>query len=388
MGQGALFYRIIHRRMVRQVHTGCRLRRCEWDDATESAVSTGDETRTAYLRSIQGTLALGKARISQIIGSLDRAGTAYTPDDVVSRYIAPGTVAGFMSYSRQLIIDLGKIGKKRLAEHYTTALNRFAGFHGDVEVAFADFDADLMLRFECYLMDHGLCPNSVSYYMRNLRAIYNRAAVSGLTEQRNPFRHVYTGIAKTAKRAVAIDVVKMLRGMDLARNPRAELARDLFLFSFYTRGMSIVDMAFLRKSDLNNGVLTYSRHKTGRRMSVKWVAQMQQIVERHTRSDSDFMFPIIDPERPEYYKQYRMAYNKMLRSLKSLGNVLGLTEPLTFHRSRHSWASIARANNVPLSVISEGMGHDSEKTTRIYLASLDTSVVDRANSDIIRLLDG
>lgn len=114
---------------------------------------------------------------------------------------------------------------------------------------------------------------------------------------------------------------------------------------------------------------------------------MQEIVSRHTEKDSDFMFPLIDPEKIGYFNQYRLAYNRLLRRLKKLGEALGLADPLTFHRSRHGWASIARENNVPLSVISEGMGHDSEKTTRIYLASLDSSVVDRANRDIINLLD-
>ena len=67
--------------------------------------------------------------------------------------------------------------------------------------------------------------------------------------------------------------------------------------------------------------------------------------------------------------------------------MIGLTDALTFHRSRHGWASIARDNNVPLSIICEGMGHDSEKTTRIYLAALDNAMVDKANCDIIGLLD-
>ena len=59
---------------------------------------------------------------------------------------------------------------------------------------------------------------------------------------------------------------------------------------------------------------------------------------------------------------------------------------LTMYVARHSWASAARANGIPLSVISEGMGHDSEATTQIYLACLDTAVVDRANNLIISSL--
>lgn len=114
---------------------------------------------------------------------------------------------------------------------------------------------------------------------------------------------------------------------------------------------------------------------------------MQEIVNIHNDKDSDFLFPLIDSRKPDYRSQYLGAYCMLIRRLKSIGRRLGLSNPLTFHRSRHSWASIARENNVPLSVICEGMGHDSEKTTRIYLASLDSSVVDKANSDIMKLLE-
>lgn len=178
-----------------------------------------------------------------------------------------------------------------------------------------------------------------------------------------------------------------MKSLDLSHDSLSALARDLFMFSFYTRGMAIIDVAFLRKSDIKDGTLTYRRQKTGQRLIIRWESQMQDIVNRHSARDSDFMFPLIDSRKPDYRKQYLNAYTKLNRRLKSIGKQLGLPNPLTFHRSRHSWASIARENNVPLSVICEGMGHDSEKTTRIYLASLDSSVVDKANRDIIGLLD-
>lgn len=385
--EGTLFYRIIHKRKMRQIHSGHRIERNEWDDTKEKLVIPTDSPRTDYVRSIQCSLEESIARFRHIVTGLDKMGADFTVDDVVVKFLTPDTVVGYVSYAHKLIADLKKIGKVRLADHYTTALNRFIRFNGEGEVIFADFDSSLMEKFECHLKENNICMNSISYYMRNLRAIYNKAVEAGLADSSNPFKHVYTGIAKTVKRAVSIDIVKGLRMMDLRGDRLAELARDLFMFSFYTRGMAIIDVAYLRKSNLKNGILTYRRHKTGQQLNIKWERQMQQIVDKYSDKDSDFMFPILDSTKPDHFKQYRLTYNKLLRRLKKLGIQLGLTEPLTYHRSRHSWASIALNNNVPLSVISEGMGHDSEKTTRIYLASLDTAVVDKANSDIISLLD-
>lgn len=372
---------------MRQIHSGHRIECSEWNDDTNELVITADSSRTEYLHSVQCSLKESVSRLRQIIVSLNKTSGDYTVDDVIAKFLTPDTVVGYVSYARKLIAELKKIGKARMANHYTTAINRFTRFNGEVEVLFADFNTSLMERFECHLKENKICMNSISYYMRNLRAIYNKAVEAGFTESLNPFRRVYTGIAKTVKRAVKIDIVKALKAMDLRGDKLADLARDLFLFSFYTRGMAIIDMAYLRKGNLKNGILSYRRQKTGQQLNIKWESQMQKIADKYSDKDSEFIFPIFDSGKFDHFKQYRLIYNKLLRRLKKIGAELGMTDPLTFHRSRHSWASIALNNHVPLSVICEGMGHDSEKTTRIYLSSLDAAVVDKANSDIISLLD-
>ena len=124
--------------------------------------------------------------------------------------------------------------------------------------------------------------------MRNLRAIYNRAVAKELTVQRFPFKQVYTGIDKTVKRAVSIEVIRQIRDLDLTLHPSMEYVRDMFLFSFYTRGMSFVDMAFLLKKDLQNGVLTYRRHKTNQLLFIKWEKQMQEIIDKYDTSKEDW----------------------------------------------------------------------------------------------------
>ncbi len=385
--EGALFHRIIHNRKMRQIHTGKRVFKDEWNETACEIIFSTDKTREEYLSSVQSKLDSDQIRIRRIIAVLDKSTKGYTVDDVVELFQKPETVVGIISFARRHIAELKHIGRIRRAEHYTTALNRFVRFNGDEEVAFEDFNSRLMQKYECHLKNQGLCPNSISYYMRTLRAIYNQAVEQDFTRQNNPFKYVYTGIAKTVKRAVSLAIVKALRALDLNENTMSRLARDLFMFSFYTRGMAIIDVAFLRKENLKNGVLIYRRQKTGKQLTIKWEPQMQKIVSQYANKESDFLFPLIDSRKPNYRRQFLNSYTRINRCLKKFGQQLGLPEPLTFHRSRHTWASIARANNVPLSVICEGMGHDSEKTTRIYLASLDTSIVDNANSKILNLLD-
>ena len=222
--------------------------------------------------------------------------------------------------------------------------------------------------------------------MRNLRAMYNRAVEKELVVQRSPFKYVYTGIDKTVKRAVSAKVIRQIRDLDLVLYPLMDYARDIFMFSFYTRGMSFIDMAYLKKEDLKNGILSYRRQKTKQQLLIKWEQPMQDIIDKYDTSGTPYLLPIIKDTGKDERRQYKSAEHLINSKLKKIGIQLGLEIPLTTYVARHGWANIAKSKNVPISTISEAMGHDSESTTRIYLASLDTSVIDKANSLVIKSL--
>ncbi len=291
-------------------------------------------------------------------------------------------------FMESVIVNLKSLGKIRTSETYATSLSSFKRFRKGRDMALEAVDSDMMIAYEAWLKDCGLSPNTCSFYMRNLRAVYNRAVEKGLTTQQYPFKHVYTGVEKTVKRAVPLKTIRQIREMDLSDSPAADYARDMFLFSFYTRGMSFVDMAYLRKKNLQGGILSYRRRKTGQQLFIKWEKCMQEIVDKYAMPQSDYLLPIIKtPCNVDARKQYIYASHNINQSLKVIGRRLGLPLPLTMYVSRHAWASIAKSKNVPVSVISEGLGHDSETTTRIYLASLDTLAIDKANNMILKSLE-
>lgn len=386
--EGTLYYRVIHKRHVRQVNAGYRLYPHEWDAASGKIVFRPDmeKIRRDYLVSLESALREGARRMEGIISYLERAGGDYTAEEVVNRYLMPLGARGFMAFTRDVISQLKQIGKLRTAERYATVINSFRRFFGENDVLLEEVDSNLMVKYETFLKARGVCPNSSSYYMRGLRAVYNRAVEKELTVQRYPFRHVYTGIDKTVKRAVPLKTVRQIRELDLTLSPVTDFARDMFMFSFYTRGMSFVDMAFLKKNDLRNGVLSYRRHKTGQQLFIKWEKPMQGIVDRYDTSETPYLLPIIRNRDADEWRQYKNACHLVNDKLKKLGEQLRLPIPLTSYVARHAWASIAKSKNIPVATISEAMGYDSEHTTRIYLASLDTSVVDRANNLILKSL--
>lgn len=294
---------------------------------------------------------------------------------------------GLTSYIERQISLLKANGRQRTAETYRAALNSFRHFSRGRDIALCDISQDVAGDYQIWLRRRGVGDNTVSFYMRILRAVYNRAVDEGLADDCHPFRHVYTGIAKTVKRAVSLDTLRRIRRLDLSRRPALEYARDMFIMSFCLRGMSFVDMALLKNSDLCGGMLYYRRRKTGRMLSVAWTSEMQAIVDRHRgRESSEYLLPIIRGRYRDVRTAARNAGYNINRSLKRIAATLGIDTPLTMYVARHSWATLARNQGVPLTLISEGMGHSSEKTTRIYLASIDTTELDRANSRLIALL--
>ena len=292
------------------------------------------------------------------------------------------TLSSFMQVN---IASMKQSGKLRTSETYRSALNSFMKFMDGKDILLSSMDSELMMGYETYLKAQGASMNTVSFYMRILRATYNRAVDKGVIRQRFPFKRVYTGVEKTVKRAVSFKVIKQVKDMDLSHSPSMDyFARDMFMFSFYTRGMSFVDMAFLKKTDLSNGMLTYRRKKTGQLLSIRWEKCMQDIVDKYPGNFSVYLLPIITHIKKDERLQYKNSICLVNRRLKEIGRTLGLVHPLTMYVARHSWASVARGKHIPLSVISEGMGHDSEKTTLIYLAALDTTVIDKANMVVLR----
>lgn len=382
--EGTLYYQVIHNRIVRSVSTNYKLFPDEWDKAASTIRKTADNLeRNRYLNILAARIEEDTERLRVAIRKLEQSGN-YTPGQIVAAYLASDSNSDFIAYARKEVDRTRRMGKVRTAEAYASSLNSFQRFWGEQgDMAFEDIDAALMTEYEAYLEQDGKCPNTVSFYMRNLRTLYNRAVEEGLTENRFPFRRVNTRVEKTVKRAVTAEIIARIKELELSLHPALEFTRDLFLLCFYLRGMSFVDLAFLKKKDLQNGVLVYRRRKTGQQLCIKWEPSMQEIVRKYTDPESPYMLPIIKESGKDERRQYLNASHLMNRKLKKIGRMIGCPIKLTFYVSRHGWASIAQSQHIPLPVISEALGHDSEDTTRIYLALLDTAVVDRANSKVI-----
>ena len=384
--EGSIYCQVIHNRVVRQIRTDCRIFENEWNGKTLTVIVPvwASDERKNYLQSVVRCIEWDIKRLKAIIALYDKRNESYTADDIVAKFDKQANEQSLFSFTQGVICQLKQLNRIRTSETYAATLSSFMKFRDGQDILLCEIDSDTMMLYEAWLKAKGICPNTVSFYMRILQAVYNRAVEKELVEQKHPFKHVYTGIDKTVKRAVPLKVIKRIKELDLTLKSHLDYARDMFLFSFYTRGMSFIDMAYLKKSDLKNGVITYRRKKTSQQLSIKWEKCMSEIVAKYKdRNATQYLLPIITDPLADERIQYRNALCRVNVALKEVARLANLSIPLTMYCGRHSWASIMRDMGNDISVISRGLGHEDIKTTQIYLSAIDNSIVMKANKRLI-----
>lgn len=299
-----------------------------------------------------------------------------------------GSHVGLLEFMENQIRIMRETNRLGTACNYEKTKKNLSEFLGGKDVPLTLIDEQFISEYNIFLIRRSMVRNSVSFYMRILRAVYNKAVRQKLVEQSHPFTEVYTGIDKTRKRAVSETVISKLYKLDLQEGTSLAFARDIFIFSYCTRGMAFVDIAYLKKENIQNGMICYARRKTGQLLSVRIEPSIQRIIDRYSSVSSPYVFPILtSTETKRAYEEYRVAINNHNRLLRRLSEMLPNGCKLTSYTSRHSWATAARNHNVPISIISAGMGHTSEQTTQIYLKSIENDEIDNANARMLEMLE-
>lgn len=345
---------------------------------------TDNPHRADFLLCVTDRLQHDMEYLHHIIDRLKDATPSFTTDHIIrefQRCQSEDTLFGFMT---EIIAKLTSASQISTAHNYKCALKSFTNFRQGIDIPLSALDSIIFEDYQSFLKERGLTWNSISFYLRIMRAVYNRAVRRKLTIDRHPFDNVFTGMEKTRKRAISQREIKSIRNLNLSQYPALDYARDIFIFLFCCRGMSFIDAAFLKKSNIINGVIVYRRHKTGRQLQIKIVEPIQTLLDKYSNPDSPFLLPIINNIGNNELRQYRSALRMVNKHLKIIEKMAAISTHLTTYVSRHSWATIAKTKNVPLSVISDALGHESLMTTQIYLDSIGASEIDQANDLVIK----
>ena len=296
-----------------------------------------------------------------------------------------------LTFMKQVANGLQVEGNFGTAHVYRSSLNAIIAYRGKSDLFFSEVTSEWLKGFEVHLRNRGCSWNTVSTYMRTFRAVYNRA----VNLRKAPyvpylFRFVYTGTRADHKRALADDDMKKVF-VNLSRKAGVSLpvrqAQELFILMFLLRGMPFVDLAYLRKSDLRDNVITYRRRKTGCSLSVTLTPEAMILIKKYMNRDSSspYLFSFLKSREgtKEAYREYQLALRSFNQRLMLLGELLGLGDKLSSYTARHTWATTAYYCEIHPGIISEAMGHSSITVTETYLKPFQDKKIDEANKQVL-----
>lgn len=385
-GTYPLVFQIIHNRRKKIVYTGFHMMKNEFDPE-KGKINTDRRMNVKVNREIRRMHRLLNDRIRE----LETFNEEYSVYDITSD-IRQKPVKSFylLKYINTQIKWKKEIGKEGIGAAYYSTRQSLSKYLGDRDIRMSQVNPQFVAHYIGFLKHEGVGENTVSFYIRNFRTCYNLAVKEGMVSRgAYPFDNIRTKPCRTVKRALSREDMSRLLNLPLSGNSVLQFARDLFLFSFYTQGMSFVDIAFLKQKHIRGELICYSRHKSKQLINIGITPQIQELLNRYglnreTSGKESYIFPIINSDdtsknQTSEYRQYRTALARINRALKKIAGDLDICIPLTTYVARHTWATLARDNGVPISTISAGLGHTTEGMTNIYLKELDINYLKQVN---------
>lgn len=280
-------------------------------------------------------------------------------------------------YFDGLITELEQGNRLGSAATYRDTLSRLKAFRKK-DITFTDIDAKFLQGFDKFLA--ATCSTATrGIYLRTLRAAFNQAIKDGVVKREiYPFGEFTIKHEPARKKALTKAQIDALKAYKAAPGSRLKDSINLFLFSYYARGMNLADIANLKWSDLHNGRLYYTRQKTGDKLDLPVDEKLAAIIAQYPGSDG-YLFPILATDLPPKTIRHRLKnkLKKVNEDIRSIASELELPPDVTFYWARHTYATVLKRGGISISVIQETLGHSSEQVTKNYLDSFETSELDK-----------
>ncbi len=392
-GTHSLRLRVTINRQSFEIGSGYSLKLESWDEKRQQVKKKSKEF--SNVARINNLLTHRKAEILDKLTKMDEEGSLTTLSTQGIKEQITGKKRQNLTYEfwHDLIEEMKMAGSVGNARVYNMVLNSVKNFTNKdfplQQITFA-----WLKKYEAWYLSRQNSqgkPNTINglgVNMRTIRAVINRAIKQNILSQDHyPFKNYTIRKEATRKRAIStLDLVKLKNVTP--KTERQKKAKRYFFMSYYLMGASFIDLAFLKYENIKNGRIEYKRRKTGRLHSIKVSEKLEELLrpflQDNTKSDDDFLLPILSKNQT-IEQQYTAARDEMRRynrSLKELGKMAELSIPLTSYVARHSYATIAKYQGMPTSLISEALGHSTEEVTQIYLASFEQNVLDDWNDKI------
>lgn len=387
-GSYPLVMRLGHNKRTTAIPLDISLQTKDWDD--ELRVVRKSYVGTNSITYLNNTIQKSKSEAMDIIFKLNETGRLQSMSivEVRNQIVRKNAATSFFEYTNQQIEDLISANRIGTARSYKGVVAILKTYTKNRELFFRDITYTFLTKLENSHLSKGNSYNGLSVYLRAIRAIFNKAIKDGAIDKDcYPFADYKIKSVPTEKRALDLSLLQAIINKQLADNDICFNARNYFVASYMMYGMNFTDMAFLKKTNIIDGRIQYRRRKTSKLYDIKITTNLNKILQHYISLDelSPYVFPIIKRDnallQDRDIQWARKRYNK---KLKKLAEKCDIEQNLTSYVSRHSFATQAMLQQIPLNAISAMLGHSSLKTTEIYLKSLPSNILDDYNAKILQ----
>jgi len=381
--------RVTHNRSNTSFNTGIRVQSNLWDKNQSKVLNSNSNAQLLNKKITEFYLRVQKAVLeleTENNFSFDTLKERLKDTPIVAKAPVSNVFKDFADRLIQQMYDANETGN---ATVYQTATNRLMLFANNPKLRFIEINYLFLESFKRHLTKEGIKPNSISNYFRTLRAIYNKAIKAKLVDRSHyPFLDITVKTEKTAKRAITLEDLRCILYQTYKSKSQEWHARNYFLLSFTLRGASFTDLAYLKPENINNGVLTYKRRKTGTELNIKVTAEISKLLSYYAGCSSRYLLPILpvtvvegSREAKKLIAQWIKTTNKYINRIATNLNIDG---EVRTYVSRHTWATAAKKLGFSNELIAECLGHEyGNKITNIYLDTFEQNMIDNVNSLVI-----
>ena len=299
----------------------------------------------------------------------------------------PTDFIAFSEESNEEYLSNNKIGTYDKSKSIIKKLKDYLANFNEGQLFFQSITPEFLEKYEVYLRDKKFNkPNTIHKNLRFIRKLFNDAIRKGYVDAiDNPFLKHKLTLEKTQKIYLSEVELKKIEALKLSKDTRMELHRDMFVFAAYTGGLRVSDILQLRWSNFDGTNINFTIRKTGQQLSIKLPNKALEIIKRYKPKKSNpkgFIFQMLPADLIE--TDYRLLDNAISSStayinknLKLIATKAKINKPISFHISRHTFATRALTKGMTIDKVSKLMGHAAIKETQIY-AKIVSQELDKA----------
>lgn len=382
-GRVPIIFRLTHNTKSTRIEAGVKIYKQEWDTVKRRINRTHPEYK-------QLNLMLGKRLLELEKMLLEVSFSRVNPNiKQLKEILLNGNKSAkvlFSDFAFKEIANLRSQDRYGNAQAYETATNRLIAFAGK-EITLDRINYTLISDFDNYLLNEGISKNTVAVYMREIRALLNKAIKKQLVDRNlYPFNDYSIKTEKTISRAITKQDIQKIEEIELQVGTELWHSRNIFFLIFNLIGISFIDLALLKQSSIQGERIIYKRRKGGKIYSIKMNEEVKRILGIYKKNDSKYLvshFRLDDIPKNKEREEIALRLQTCNKFLKKIGKTLELPITLTTYVARYSWANIAKSLGYPKDQIAEALGHSyGNQITGIYLDNYGSEVIDEMNGKV------